>query len=181
MVSSLSKIILFLSSYAPLFVILGFKVFPSRPPFLVFGATIHWWVVSYLFWALAGVSLAAALLFLRSAARAIAPYSITVRDSRTTGETVAYVVTYIVPFVAFDATTWTDWASLGALLGVIAVLYVNSAMIHVNPTLRLFGWRTFQISIGQTDKVLLTRQKRVHRDQTMNVITLDENVILEVS
>ena len=165
MTSWFTKTVLFLSSYSPLFAILGFRVALSP--------------ASYALWAIAGASIVVSILFFTWASRKIAPHLINVESSRARGEGIAYVVTYIIPFVAFDQTTWTDWAALGLLLAIIGVLYISSPMIHINPVLTIFGWRTYEVSIGEESKMLMSRRKQVRSQQTLRVVTLDVDVILE--
>ncbi|MDP3918781.1 MAG: hypothetical protein Q8Q35_02660 [Nanoarchaeota archaeon] len=72
----------------------------------------------------------------------------------------AYLVTYIIPFLAIDFTNITDLASLLLLFAVFAFLYVKSDMIYVNPTLNFIGYNLIEIKTTKDDKlILITKEK----------------------
>lgn len=166
MLSTATKAALFLSSYAPLFAILGLRV------------ALSW--VSYVLWGVAVASVIFSVAFFAWAAHNIAPHPLQVKNLQARGEAIAYVVTYIIPFVALNQERWQDWAALWLLLAVIAVLYVNSSLIHMNPMLTLLGWRTYELTTTGGPKVLMTRKAHVRGDQSLQVVAIGENVVLEV-
>lgn len=166
MLSAATKSVLFLSSYSPLFAILGLRV------------ALSW--ASYILWGVAAISILLSVVFYIWAGRKIAPHSLQVQGINPRGEAIAYVVTYVIPFVALNQESWQDWTALGVLLAVIAILYVNSAMIHVNPMLALFGWRNYELTTTAGPKILMTRTRHQHGIQTVKVVALGDNVVLEV-
>jgi hypothetical protein len=56
------------------------------------------------------------------------------------GDAMSYIVTYLLPFLAVKLNDMTDVGSLGMVLLVIAILYVNSNMIYTNPVLNIAGY-----------------------------------------
>jgi hypothetical protein len=172
MYSKTTKIFLFLGSYAPLFAILGIRIAPS--------------VASYILWGIALLSIIFTIVFFNWIAK-IPPTQIKVQELHTQSEVLGFIVTYIIPFVTFNVNTWQDWTSLALLLAVIAILYVNSSLVYVNPVLAIFGWHMYTIVVKSTkeDKtnqgVLITR--KVYDSAPFNeikVVALGEVFSLEV-
>jgi hypothetical protein len=69
--------------------------------------------------------------------------SVTSRD----GDAMSYIVTYLLPFLAVKLNDVIDVGSLGIVLLVIAVLYVNSNMIYTNPVLNIAGYHIFETTM----------------------------------
>jgi len=161
-----TKIILFFSSYAPLFAILGIRIAPS--------------IESYALWGLSLLSILFAALFFTWMTNNISVHQIQVRELSSQSEVLGFIVTYVIPFVTFNINTWQDWASLLLLLIVIAILYVNSSLVYVNPVLAILGWHTYSITVETQQRILITRQTY---DQpptaSLNVVTLGDKFLLE--
>src|SRR5579875_2609125 len=147
-VTSLAQAPLFLSSYAPLFLVFALlDSFGKGTPSIVCAA-------------LAGAGLiSTGILFLLS--RRIAPSQLHVAGVSTRdGDVLAYVATYLVPFASISAHTGRQQAAVGIFVGLIAVLYVRLGMFYVNPLLALLGYRTYSIDTeGGTSVVLITRDR----------------------
>jgi uncharacterized membrane protein (DUF373 family) len=144
--------VLFLSSYSPLFLILALKnvdreawetpgrsflamLLDSFPPFaLVLIAVVL-------------VSSAWLYIFLRSAPSRIqrSKWDTTSVAKHKTGDSLNYIITYIIPFLGFSIDNFWDIAAVGILLIVVGVIYVNSNLLYVNPMLSLFGYRIFEV------------------------------------
>ena len=162
------RIILFFSSYAPLFLIIAMRGWRDSRYFAV---------------ALVAVSLASVIvlfLFLRIARKLAADRikvdSVASRD----GDSMSYIVTYLLPFLAVKLNDVTDVESLGIVLLVIAVLYVNSNMIYTNPVLNIAGYHIFEIhdADGKTS-ALISRHTYIRTDSDIDVISLGDYVVLE--
>jgi hypothetical protein len=128
------ELALFMSSYAPLFAILAVR----------FRST--------------GVIVACAAL---SAAGFAAGAAVLVRFHQVTGSTwtvrtvedrggevAGYLATYLLPFVTVSEPGVRDVVGYALFLMVVAVIYVRSSLVQINPTLYLFGWRLYAIEIG---------------------------------
>jgi len=119
-------------------------------------------------------------VFLRTARRLAAGKikvdSVVSRD----GDTMSYIVTYLLPFLAVKLNDVTDAASLGIVLLVIAILYVNSNMIYTNPVLNIAGYHIFEIqdSDGKTT-ALICKRAYVRTGSEIDVITVGDYVMLE--
>jgi len=122
------SLLLFLSSYSPVFALLALRAWGRVCPIVI---------LSLLLLAAAAAGIA---IFL-SSARRTSPHQIRVlsveqRDS----DLAAYLVGYLLPFVAVLAADWRDVAALALFFVFVGIVYANSRMIFVNPLLALFGY-----------------------------------------
>lgn len=148
-----TRILLFLSSYAPLLVIFGVSNFFSG----------HWgWGLGFITLAILAVIIL--LTYLRVVQKS-GSYSINVRQVSTrSGETMSYIVTYLLPFLGLDFSKPNDAISMGIFFLVIGIVYVNSNLIYINPVLNILGFNLFEIETDN-DKVgtLITRRAYLRR------------------
>jgi hypothetical protein len=120
--------LLFLSSYAPVFLLLALRSYDRS-------CTVFWLAVALLI-----VSLAALGVFFLSA-RSKAAYEVrVVKVEFRTADIAAYVVTYLLPFLGVFGDGWRDVLALALFIALIGVIYVNSGMLYVNPILALLGY-----------------------------------------
>lgn len=163
-----TRLILFLSSYAPLFLIIGMRGWSDSRAFAV-GLPI-----------VAVLSVLVLFVFLRVAQKLAADRirvdSVTSRD----GDAMSYIVTYLLPFLAVKLNDVTDVVSLGIVLVVIAVLYVNSNMIYTNPVLNIAGYHIFEIhdADGKT-AVLICKRAYIRTGSEIDVISVGDYTVLE--
>lgn len=162
------RIVLFVSSYAPLLAILSVRK--------AFGECWGFWVPI----ALAVTSTLALLGFLAVKSK-ISPHSVEVSKSNPRdGEAMSYIVSYLLPFIGLDSANVEDRISLGIFLAMVAVLYVGSNLIHMNPTLNLIGFRLLEIehSTGKTS-TLICRKNYITPGTSINVVSLSNHLLLE--
>jgi hypothetical protein len=166
----LTRFVLFLSSYAPLMLI-----FAIRDP-------LKMRFSRYVFLTLAIVSLGLLWLFLRSGQR-LAPHSITVQSAQVRDtEAMSYIVIYFLPFLQVSASNLGDAFSLLLVYAVVAVIYVNSNLIYINPVLNVVGYRLFEVASGSGKvSTLITRRDYVPSGEQLNVASLGNYVLLERS
>lgn len=167
MPSLLVRLLLFLSSYAPLFVITG----------LQWHAKIGKW--SILLFSVAGISIVALWIFFLLSRR-IAVVPIEIESARSlNAEALNYVATYIFPFLDSRPDDPLYAVGLVVLYGMLGIIYVNSNMIHINPLLNLVGYRLIEIEIGGTVCSLITRRRFIARGSTIRVRRLGDDVYME--
>ena len=129
-----TRILLFLSSYAPLFGILAFKAYPDSM-WLVYGLT-----------AVAIISPVVLLLYVTQWLPSKAEITITATEvTPMDGEAVSYFVFYLFPFLDVSLDSFAKAAPMVILLVVMLIIYVNSNMMYVNPMLNLFGFHFFEV------------------------------------
>ena len=168
MPSPLARTVLFLSGYLPLFVIFAVQSFPK-----------------YRYWACLplGVAFLATLgswIFLRWVDSS-APRPITVRRvHRRDAEVVVYMFAFIFPFLHVDLEAGSNALGLGIFFVVLMTLIVTSNMIHINPTLNLFGWHLYEITLdGGIEHTLLTRRSRLLQGTHLEGVLLGDYFFVE--
>lgn len=129
-----AQILLFLSSYAPLFGV--FALLDS------FGK--GWPTIACLI--LTGVGLVIPIAVFAGARHRLLPQPLKVATAQVRdGDALAYVATYLVPFAAINISTARGRGALGLFVLLLAVLYVRNQLFYVNPLLSVAGYRLFQV------------------------------------
>ena len=155
---------LFMSSYAPLFVILAIR-FRSA-------------TLSVACAALAVIGLVAGLAVL-ARFRTIASSRWTVRTVEDRGGEVAgYLATYLLPFVTVAEPDLRDVIGYGLFLVIVAVIYVRSSLIQINPTLYLLGWRLYAIEIGDDWSGYLLARGPIRRGTDAIAVRMSERLFI---
>jgi hypothetical protein len=164
-----AQAVLFLSSYAPLFLV--FALLDS------FGRGLP----SIVCLVAAGLSVIGLYAFFQIAKRQKRT-SIPVAHTRLRdGDTLAYFATYLVPFIAAQPHGLRDRAALALFLLTIGVLYVRSTLFYVNPLLSLVGFRTFEVETESgRPMVLLTRRGFLRQAEQVHAAQLSDYVFLEL-
>jgi hypothetical protein len=163
------RFLLFLSSYFPLT--------------MIFAAQLFWKDYRGLAWLSVGFGVAGILgvILLLWPSTKLQPHSIRVKSwARRDSEAMSYIVTYLLPFVALPTIDGGGGIGLGIFLFMLCVLYVNSGMIHINPTLNLAGWHIYEVVLENDDSYTLITRCRVRKGREIKVIDLDDNIYLEV-
>lgn len=164
----LTRLILFLSSYSPLFVIIAMRGWHDSRRIAIGLAIV------------AVLSIIILFVFLH-VVRKISPGKVSISSvvSRD-GDVMSYIVTYLLPFLAIKLDDPTDIASLGIVFVVIGLLYVNSNMIQTNPVLNIVGYHIFEIEDGDGKRVsLICKRSYVRTGSEINAISLGDYVLLE--
>jgi hypothetical protein len=164
----LTRLILFLSSYAPLFVIVAMRGWRDTRP------------IAYALVGVAIISVIVLFIFL-SSARKLASGKVSVASvvSRD-GDIMSYIVTYLLPFLAVKLNDPMDVGSLAVVFIVIAILYVNSNMIQTNPVLNLVGYHLFEIqdADGKTAS-LICKRAYIRTGSEIDAVSIGDYVLLE--
>jgi hypothetical protein len=162
------RIALFLSSYAPLFALLAWT---NR------GTTWVWLTLLIV----AGLSVGALAVVFRSKATDVGPRLVVARSTPDEGEVMAYVSTYLVPFLGLDLSSATGIVVFVGFLLVVGVVYVNSNMLFVNPLLSLAGYHTFRVvDPDGAEYRLVTRRKDLEVGAALRPAQVGRYVRLEV-
>jgi hypothetical protein len=95
-------------------------------------------------------------------------------------DVMAYVVTYVVPFAAVtDRGDDSTRLALAVFAGLIAVLYIRSAVYYVHPLLLLVGIHVYEATRHGVPVVVLTRQRYLRQACALRVINIGPNVYVE--
>jgi hypothetical protein len=101
--------------------------------------------------------------------------------------TAGYIVSYLLPFVFSDFASWQDVVAVVAFIVLIGFVYVNSSMIHLNPTLALAGYTVDGIEFATLGAepdastrpaLLIYRGRMPRRGDTIAVRRLSDGIYL---
>lgn len=131
-----SRSLLFLSSYAPLFAI----------GLLLSTKDIGTATVVYAILLAAGLLAVLVVVALFDQRQAV---DIEIRGLTAQGEgTAGYIASYLLPFVFSEFSGWQDVVAVTVFIALIGIVYVNSSMIHLNPTLALAGYTVYGVEFA---------------------------------
>jgi hypothetical protein len=136
---------LFLSSYAPLFVILAIRF--EGAALKTVCAVLAGIGFGYLF----------VVVFVVARRAQARDYPVaSVQDA--SGEVAGYLATYLVPFVTVPSPSAADLAGYCILALVVLAIFLRSELARINPTLYLLGWRVASITTGQASYYIVCRR-----------------------
>lgn len=125
--------VLFLSSYAPLFLLVGLRSVGRSDV-----VTIACGVLIFL-------GALGTVVFLQAAERKPTGTYQLLEVADRNGDVAAYAATYLLPFVTVFSGEWQDVATLAAFVVFLGVLYVRSRLIYVNPVLSILGYHLWSV------------------------------------
>jgi hypothetical protein len=163
--SMLAKPLLFLSAYAPLFVLLAVR-FEPRP-------------LMYTCAGMAVAGLGALVLLLRLDARASpgSHHLVAVRDAGA--EVGAYLGAYLLPFLTVPTPPLRDQIAYLLFLVVAAAVYLRSSVVQINPLLYVLGYQVLSVVDSHGLRAyLVTRRKRIVGD-TISATRFSDDVLIE--
>lgn len=129
-----TKIVLFFSSYLPLWLIFAVQLYAKDK-----------WFGMWIIGGFVGFIFLVVFMYVRQV-KTINPVLLKITGvKRRDGEAASYMVSYLLPFIALPSKNVGDIIGLGIFIFVLAVLYVNSDMIHINPVLNLMGWHIYEV------------------------------------
>lgn len=156
---------LFLSSYAPLLALLAFR---NRDCEGV-------WITLIAIAAVSVVILVTTVRLQRGQAGAL----LTVATWQTKdSDTLGYVASYLIPFLALDLTRTDDLVTMIAFLLVLGVVYCNSGMLYTNPVLSVLGYHAFEVTDERGQPwTLVTRRATLNRVAQLQPARVGESLI----
>jgi hypothetical protein len=89
-----------------------------------------------------------------------------------------YFVAYIIPFLTQDFLHLEELLSFGIVFFIIGVIYIKSDLTYVNPILALARYNVFRVKIDGKEQFIITRKKKSELQNTEEVIELGDNVLL---
>lgn len=165
MLTMVSRILLLLSAFAPLFFIWGLKAWPGR--------------IAWFFFALVVIGAGGTVLVVIAARRdeGESVHLRTVEDRQS--DVAAYLVTYLVPFATASVTSIQDTIAICVFLALLLVLYLTTDLISVNPLLALFELRLYKVEFDDARKVwLLAAHPQAGSD--LDVVRIFGSVYVEI-
>lgn len=141
------KALLFLTSYCPLFVIIMIDYYDNA---YVLASLIAACVLSITF-------ILVVFSTLNKVSGSYAPPDAKVQN--TTKYVLHYFMAYLIPLLAVGDFDEAYVAKYVIALAVMAILYIRSDVIYINPTLILMGYKVYKVSSARGDEVLITKRR----------------------
>jgi len=168
MLNLLIDIVLFLSSYVPLFGLASLR----------FDNALGHWCMGL------GIVSFVLLLALWGSLRVRGQKRFQVTQVEDRGNDVAgYLVAYLLPFLPLGEPTARDIAAYILFIALVGIIYVRSELIHINPLLYVAGYRllsvTVSLSPGSTKQYMLIARKLPRLGDEIWVRRFRESVLLE--
>jgi len=124
---------MFLSSYAPLFALLAYV---NR------SSAWTWRTLAMI----SAVSVVGLFLVMLEKHGERGPQLRIAHSKPQDGEVLAYIATYLIPFLGLDLTKTNDIVLFCGFMAVLMLVYINSNMLLVNPLLSIAGYHAFEVT-----------------------------------
>ncbi len=130
----------------------------------------------------AAMSLGIVALILYNAGRA-GSVRWTVSDPAEQGAAVAgYLTSYLLPLLSIGSGGWRVTAAYAVYIGVLYLVYVRTeSLVLINPTLYLFGYRIYDVSVEVSTRppskrrVLLLTKLKIDTTTDVSILPLGDN------
>ncbi len=169
MLSRITKIFLFLSAFLPLFFILAIQNYQQYGlrvliPVVVIVLSTTAWLLLFLRWV-----------------HQTAPRSLEVNSvERKDAEVIAYLLTYIFPFLELKIADLSHLLSLGVFFLVLMILNVNANLIHINPVFNLLGYHIYEIKDGEKlTQTLISKSSRLRQGKQLRAVMIGDDLFME--
>ncbi len=163
--SPFAKACLFLSSYIPLWAILILFHWPDW----------GWWLsipIGALLGGCAGLTVLLHWVNTGSEDAVEVAYA-----SRQDSDSVAYIVTYIFPFLTLVITSPLEAVGIFFLFLTVMLVYVSSDMLYVNPVLAALGWHAHAVHTkGGSEVILLTQRRLITEKMVVHAVRLGDAI-----
>ena len=169
------KLILFLSSYSPLFLIiaiLNIKLNEIEKAKDVVPDDKLWLVITMLaLFILPNII----LFYLIRRVRSFQP----IREKTNTftnknSDVMNYIVTYLIPFLSFNFDKLNQTIAFTLLIFVLAIVYIHSNIFYINPILIMFGFKIYNLN----DKYIVITKLTIKRDKKLKLYRIHDNVFV---
>lgn len=168
MASLFTRILLFVSSYSPLCAILAVLLWEKHFYYAVVAVAV-------------GILGLLGLAIYLSRVQDLGGKEVILEEvRRQDGEAMSYIVTYLLPFLGLAFSSWRQGVALAIFLLMLGFLYVNSNMIHINPTLNAFGYHLYEVTLRDGSvRTLIARRRRLHRESQICIIQIGDDLVIE--
>ncbi len=189
------KILLFLSSYTPLFLILLLKVtsqlvdnYQEAEQFVIKSFLTTNWISILMLSVLSLIIVFPNIilgLILKDTKRTSNPKQVKVKSVNKMNHIyMEYLISYIIPFLAFDFSDFFDMAALMLLITTIGIIYINSDLLYININFNIRGYNLYNIIDDKNkDYMLLSKKSRIKKDSLLylrDISSVQERFVLDV-
>lgn len=170
------KVLLFLSSYIPMFLIFTIKNYSNKWVIYFFIAII---LICILIWV---------FIFVISKKETYRGGQKVIKIENKMNESLTYLTPYLIAFLSFDMTKWQDCLSILILLAILFVICLNSDILYINPMLLFFKYKFYKLTLhdpsvgSQTNEyevILITKRDNIKIGEKINIQEVDDNTFLE--
>lgn len=159
------KILLFLVSYIPLFIILLIK--NNDNDIIVYSILILVFVPLVL------------IYFMYNSVKNISGDYVKIDKIENVNRiSLEYFVAYIIPFLDFKLNEIPDALSLIILLLFMCFIYVKSDLLYLNPILNILGFNVFKIISEKRELMIITKKNIGELKDSEEIIPLSNDVLL---
>ena len=145
------RLVLFLSSYSPLFTILAIRFEDVKLRLVMAG--------------IATVGVLLLVLLLLSSRRAEPKRFMVSRVEDKGNDVAAYVATYLLPLIVLTVPTIPDLIGYAIFLAISAVVFVQSQMVVINPLVYMTGRRILLAHLDSGDSFYLINRRSIHKNE----------------
>lgn len=173
MLNSFAKFLLVATSLSPLLGAVAVNQAARGEPRIKWGAWITMAILLVLLcWAL-----------LRYASKSSQLHDFHVKEfERNDTEVLAFLVTYLLPFLSTEKLGFTgDWLTGAYVLGIIFVVIAHAGAFHFNPVMALLGYHFYAVKNADGMAHLLISKTELRRPgKNMRAVRLANNIYLHV-
>jgi hypothetical protein len=160
----LVKVLLFVSSYSPLFALFAIR-FDQTP--LVLSCC-----------GLAALGPAALYSIMKLDARKPREPHLIRKVTDAGSQAAGYVASYLLPFLTVSKPSGRDLIAYALFLVVVAAVFVRTSLIQINPLLYIFGWRVFEVEDSHNFRGFLVARDRVLSGDTVLATRFGDEVLV---
>lgn len=177
------QILLFIISYAPLYLILFFQnlddsVFDQMGKFVGWVAIFDQNKISFTLLLLIIISISLYFILYRIVLKSSTVSIMVVQIQDNNDEHLSYLATYILPFVGLNFDSWQNLVSTIALFYVLGHIYIKTNLILTNPTLTFFGFTISKIFDEQNNSKIIIHKPTLLSGKEQNFIHLSKNIYI---
>lgn len=183
-IPSWAKLVLFLSSYSPLYIIIALRAHNTEISIL--GVQLEPLSLGPI--ELSYLSLASLLVTVVS----VAFLTVMIRMNRTRQGQMSeiehyrnrsdmfteYLLVYIFPFIVFEFSNMFDVAAFLVLFATVAAIVIRSNRLFVNPVLIAFRYRVYEVETEHDRRILLTKEPLDGNNITINTARISSDVYI---
>lgn len=149
------RVMLFASSYIPLFLILAAMSYPIQIP--LYGFAVPW--VTGVFLAFCIIPLPLPFLILRVRSTGTTDYE-PVEEFRQRNDLVtSYLLVYVFTYLGLNYTDLVSWLSFLIFFSVVAIIQLRSEQLHVNPLLALAGYDVYEVKMERGVRLVVSKRE----------------------
>lgn len=91
-------------------------------------------------------------------------------------ESVTFLATYIVPLACIDLDKERNPIVLGVILILIGWIYIKTNLFYTNPTLAIWGYQIYKISVTQKQNIIVIIRGKLHKDDSIYLKNIDDKI-----